>query len=206
MNGSIDMPPCGGDRVSQTLLAERIQNRTARIAVIGQGYVGLPLAVEFARAGFSVNGIDTDLDRVTALNHGRSCTPDLTDEDLLALVRQGHYEATADASVLSRCDVVIICVPTPLRKSKDPDISFVVSAATEVSARFHSGQLVVLESTTYPETTEELLLPMFEAKGAQVGTDLFLAFSPERIDPGNPKFKVGDIPKVVGGVTPECTR
>ena len=206
MNGSIDVPLLGGDRVSQTHLAERIQNRTARIAVIGQGYVGLPLAVEFARAGFSVNGIDTDLDRVNTLNHGRSCTPDLTDEDLLALIREGRYEATADTSVLSQCDVVIICVPTPLRKSKDPDISFVVSAATEVSARFHPGQLVVLESTTYPETTEELLLPMFQARGAKVGEDFFLAFSPERIDPGNPTFRVGDIPKVVGGVTPACTK
>ena len=191
--------------MSQTHLAERIQNHTARIAIIGQGYVGLPLAVEFARAGFSVTGIDTDLDRVTALNHGRSCTPDLSDDDILALIRAGRYEATADTSVLSRCDVVIICVPTPLRKSKDPDISFVVSAGTEVSARFHPGQLVVLESTTYPETTEELLLPMFQARGARIGEDLFMAFSPERIDPGNPTFRVGDIPKVVGGVTPACT-
>ncbi|MGH7305054.1 MAG: nucleotide sugar dehydrogenase [Candidatus Rokuibacteriota bacterium] len=192
--------------MSQTPLAERIRDRSARVAIIGQGYVGLPLAVEFARAGFSVTGIDTDLDRVTTLNHGRSCTPDLTDDDLKALIREGRYEATTDVSILAQCDVVIICVPTPLRKSKDPDISFVVSAATEVSARFHPGQLVVLESTTYPETTEELLLPMFQARGAKVGEDLFLAFSPERIDPGNPTFRVGDIPKVVGGVTPECTK
>ena len=192
--------------MSQTSLAQRIKDRSARLAIIGQGYVGLPLAVEFARAGFSVTGIDTDLDKVTALNHGRSCTPDLTDEDLAALIRDGRYEATADVSVLTRSDVVIICVPTPLRKSKDPDISFVVSAATEVAARFHPGQLVVLESTTYPETTEELLLPMLQARGARIGEDFFLAFSPERIDPGNPTFRVGDIPKVVGGVTPECTK
>ena len=187
-------------------LAERIRNHEARLAIIGQGYVGLPLAVEFARSGFSVTGIDTDLDRVAALNLGRSYTPDLDSEDLAALIHQGRYEATADFSVLERSDVVIICVPTPLRKSKDPDISFVVAAASEVAARYHPGQLVILESTTYPETTEELLLPMFQAKGAKVGEDLFLAFSPERIDPGNPTFKVGDIPKVVGGITPACTR
>jgi UDP-N-acetyl-D-glucosamine dehydrogenase len=187
-------------------LAEKIQGRGARLGIIGQGYVGLPLAVEFARAGFTVTGIDTDLDKVTALNLGRSCTPDLKDEDLAALIRDGRYEARADFSTLAECDVVIICVPTPLRKSKDPDISYVVAAGNEVAARFHPGQLVVLESTTYPETTEELLLPMFEARGARVGEDFFLAFSPERIDPGNPTFRVGDIPKVVGGVTAACTR
>ena len=191
--------------MSQTSLAQRIAERSARVAIIGQGYVGLPLAVEFARVGFTVAGIDTDLDKVTALNLGRSCTPDLTDEDLKALIHDGRYEATTEFAVLERSDVVIICVPTPLRKSKDPDISYVVSAATEVAARFHPGQLVVLESTTYPETTEELLLPMLQAKGGKIGEDFFLAFSPERIDPGNPTFRVGDIPKVVGGVTPACT-
>src|SRR5207244_2826431 len=178
----------------------------ARIALIGQGYVGLPLAVEFARAGFSVTGVDTDLDRVGALQAGQTHTPDLASEDLIALIRLGRYEATADLSVLERADVVIICVPTPLRKSKDPDISFVVAAGTEVAARYQPGQLVVLESTTYPETTEGLLLPIFQARGAKVGEDFFLAFSPERIDLANPTFKVKDIPKVVGGVTPACTR
>jgi len=192
--------------VNDSALAVSIQNRTARVAIIGQGYVGLPLAVEFARAGFSVVGVDTDLDRVGALQAGQSYTPDLESEDLIALVRQGRYEATTDFSVLERADVVIICVPTPLRKSKDPDISFVVAAGTEVAARYHPGQLVVLESTTYPETTEELLLPIFQGRGAKVGEDFFLAFSPERIDPANPIFKVKDIPKVVGGVTPACTR
>ena len=192
--------------MNDSALAVSIQNRTARVAIIGQGYVGLPLAVEFARAGFSVVGVDTDLDRVGALQAGQSYTPDLESEDLIALVRQGRYEATTDFSVLERADVVIICVPTPLRKSKDPDISFVVAAGTEVAARYHPGQLVVLESTTYPETTEELLLPIFQGRGAKVGEDFFLAFSPERIDPANPIFKVKDIPKVVGGVTPACTR
>jgi UDP-N-acetyl-D-glucosamine dehydrogenase len=196
----------GGGEVNHSPLVERIRNRSAHLAIIGQGYVGLPLAVEFARAGFSVIGIDTDLDRVGALQAGQSCTPDLESEDLMALIRQGRYEATADFSVLERIDVVVICVPTPLRKSKDPDISYIIAAASEVAARFHPEQLVVLESTTYPETTEELLLPIFRAKGAKMGEDFFLAFSPERIDPGNPTFKVGDIPKVVGGVTAECTR
>jgi UDP-N-acetyl-D-glucosamine dehydrogenase len=168
--------------------------------------VGLPLAIEFARAGFAVTGIDKDMDRVSALNLGRSCTPDLKDDDLIALTRDGQYEVTTEFSVIDRSDVVVICVPTPLRKSKDPDISYIVAAASEVSARFRPGQLVILESTTYPETTEELLLPMFKARGARVGEDLFLAFSPERIDPGNPTFKVRDIPKVVGGITPACTQ
>jgi UDP-N-acetyl-D-glucosamine dehydrogenase len=192
--------------VSESRLAASMRDRTARIAIIGQGYVGLPLAVEFARSGFSVVGVDTDLDRVGALQAGQSCTPDLQSEDLIALIRQGRYEATADFAALERADVVIICVPTPLRKSKDPDISFVVAAATEVAARFQPGQLVILESTTYPETTEGLLLPIFRSRGAKVGEDFFLAFSPERIDPANPTFKVKDIPKVVGGVTRTCTR
>ena len=192
--------------MSESRLAASISDRTARIAIIGQGYVGLPLAVEFARRGFRVIGVDTDLDRVGALQAGQSCTPDLQSDELIALIRQGRYEATSDPAVLERSDVVIICVPTPLRKSKDPDISFVMAAATEVAARYHAGQLVILESTTYPETTEGLLLPIFRSKGAKVGEDLFLAFSPERIDPGNPTFKVKDIPKVVGGVTPACTR
>jgi len=192
--------------VIATSLEQRIRDRNAHIAIIGQGYVGLPLATAFARAGFTVSGIDNDPDRVAALNLGRSCTPDLTDGDLKSLIRVGKYAATTDFAVLHTSDVVIICVPTPLRKSKDPDISYVVAAGTEVASRFHPGQLVVLESTTYPETTEELLLPMFKPKGAKVGEDLFLAFSPERIDPGNPTFRVGDIPKIVGGVTAECTR
>jgi len=192
--------------MSHVRLLSGIRDRTARLGIIGQGYVGLPLAVEFGRAGFSVVGIDTDLDRVGALQAGRSCTPDLSSEELTALMRAGRYEATSDYRVLDTADVVIICVPTPLRKSKDPDISFIVTAASEVAVRFHPGQLIVLESTTYPETTEELLLPVFQARGARLGEDFFLAFSPERIDPGNPTFKVGDIPKVVGGVTPQCTR
>jgi UDP-N-acetyl-D-glucosamine dehydrogenase len=191
--------------MSQSPLVDLIRNHTARVTVIGQGYVGLPLAVEYARAGFAVTGLDTDQDRIGPLNLGRSHSPDVANEDLGALRRTGRYEATSDLSVLERSDVVIICVPTPLRKSKDPDISYIVAAAEQVAARFRPHQLVVLESTTYPGTTEELLLPMFEARGAQVGADFFLAFSPERIDPANRAFKLREIPKVVGGVTTACT-
>src|SRR3989440_2341219 len=188
------------------ILAERIRNRHARIAVMGQGYVGLPLAVTFARAGFCVTGLDPDPDRVAALGSGRSHSPDVTDDDLAPLLRSGHYAPASDPSVLQSNDVVIICVPTPLRKSKDPDISFVMRAAEQIAARLRTGHLVVLESTTYPGTTEEMFQPMFEARGARVGLDVFLAFSPERIDPGNAHYTVRDIPKVVGGVTPVCTR
>src|SRR5438034_1763524 len=189
-----------------TTLNQRIETRTARLAIVGQGYVGLPVAVEFAATGFSVTGLDTDPDRVAALSFGRSCSPDVTNTDLMALLREGRYQATTDFGVLERSDVVIICVPTPLRKSKDPDIACVVAAGEAVAARFRPGQLVVLESTTYPGTTEELLLPMFRERGARIGEDLFLAFSPERIDPANLTFKARDIPKVVGGLTPACTR
>ncbi len=191
---------------SGALLAERIQNHTASIAVIGQGYVGLPLALEFARRGFRVTGLDTDPDRVAALTLGQAHSPDVSSADLAAALREGRYVATSDFSTLERADVVLICVPTPLRKSREPDISFVVAAADEVASRFRPGQLVVLESTTYPGTTEELLLPMFLKRGARPGVDLFLAFSPERIDPGNPTFRVRDITKVVGGITAECAR
>ncbi|HEV8585509.1 MAG TPA: nucleotide sugar dehydrogenase [Methylomirabilota bacterium] len=185
-------------------LGERIAARTAPISVIGQGYVGLPLAVAFAAAGFSVTGLDNDPDRVAALGSGSSHVPDVPSETIQALLRAGRYRAASDADVLSVSDVIVICVPTPLRKSKDPDISYVVAAAERAAAHVRPGQLIVLESTTYPGSTEELLLPMLEARGARVGEDVFVAFSPERIDPGNPVFKVGDIPKVVGGVTPAC--
>ena len=186
-------------------LIDLIVNRRAQIGVIGQGYVGLPLAVEFAAVGFSVVGFENDLDKVGALAVGRSYIQDVDTSRLQELIRQGRYSATSDADALAQCDAIVICVPTPLGKSKDPDISYVMAAAESVARHLHVGQLVVLESTTYPGTTEELLLPLFEAKGLQVGEDFHLAFSPERIDPGNPTFKVRDIPKVVGGVTPACT-
>lgn len=191
---------------AEAVLRDRLTQRTARISIVGQGYVGLPLAVELARTGFHVTGLDSDAARVETLNAGRSHTPDVAGEDLAALVRVGRYTATGDSTALEHSDIVIICVPTPLRKTKDPDISFVLAAAADAAAGFHPGQLVILESTTYPGTTEELLLPLFDARGAVVGENFFLAYSPERIDPGNRTFKFRDIPKVVGGVTPACSR
>jgi UDP-N-acetyl-D-glucosamine dehydrogenase len=187
-------------------LAERILNRTASIAVVGQGYVGLPLAVEFARSGFHVTGIDNDADRVATLARGESYIPDAPSERLAEAMRSGRFTATTDTDVIGGHDVVILCVPTPLRKSKDPDVSHVVASAKEVARQLRSGQLVVLESTTYPGTTDEVLLPMFEERGLKVGVEFFLAFSPERIDPGNPTYRVKEIPKLVGGITPACTR
>ena len=155
-------------------LAGKIDTRTARVAVIGQGYVGLPLALEYARAGFAAVGIDTDHDRIAALNLGQSPTPDVPDAELREFVASGRYQATADFSVLDDSDVVIICVPTPLRKSKDPDISYVVAASEQVAAHFHAGQLVVLESTTYPGTTDELLIPMLTGRGGRLGDTVFV--------------------------------
>ncbi|HEX2669032.1 MAG TPA: nucleotide sugar dehydrogenase [Gammaproteobacteria bacterium] len=187
-------------------LASRIEGHSARIAIIGQGHVGLPLALAFAGTGFAVTGIDTSRERVAALNAGRSGIADVPDAVLQALRVNGHYGATGDLDMLRHSDVVIICVPTPLGKSKDPDISFVMAAAAEVARRLHAGQLVILESTTYPGTTQELLLPLFSARAGKVGEDFFLAFSPERTDPANASFKVRDITKVVGGVTPACSR
>lgn len=195
-----------GEGGAEVALRDRIQARSARISVVGQGYVGLPLAVELAGAGFPVTGLDSDPSRVESLNAGRSHTPDVGSEELGALLREGRYTATGEVAALKHSDVVIICVPTPLRKSKDPDISFVLAAAADAAGNFTSGQLVVLESTSYPGTTEELLLPLFEARGAVAGENFFLAYSPERIDPGNSSYSFRDIPKVVGGVTPACSR
>ena len=189
---------------SQTL-EQRLENHTARLAVIGLGYVGLPLAVEMAQAGFEVVGIDIDEKRVKQLNQGQSYIQDVPTPDVAELVREKRFHATTDFSALRECDTVNICVPTPLSKQRDPDVSFIVSAATEVAKYLHKGQLVILESTTYPGTTDELVLPMLSESGLKVGTDFFLAFSPERVDPGNPQFNTRNIPKVVGGVTPACT-
>jgi UDP-N-acetyl-D-glucosamine dehydrogenase len=192
--------------VTDAGLQARIEDKTARLAVVGQGYVGLPLAVELARCGFRVTGLDTDETRVSALAAGRSYIPDVADGELQEALRAGRFRATADPGALAEQDAVVICVPTPLRKSREPDIAHVVAAAEEVARHLRPGQLVILESTTYPGTTEELLLPMFERAGFKAGSDFYLAFSPERIDPGNPEYKVKDIPKLVGGVTPACTR
>jgi UDP-N-acetyl-D-glucosamine dehydrogenase len=181
------------------VLLERIRTKQARIAIIGLGYVGLPLAVELARAGFHVTGLDVDASKVKQINGGRSYIPDVPQNDLAAVVEAGHLCATTDGSVLAQVDVADICVPTPLRKTRDPDLSYVVRALEAVAAHLKKGQLVILESTTYPGTTDEVALPMLEARGLKVERDFFLAFSPERVDPGNPTFQTHNIPKIVGG-------
>jgi UDP-N-acetyl-D-glucosamine dehydrogenase len=187
-------------------LKRRIEGRRARIAVIGLGYVGLPLAVEFARSGFRVTGIDTEKAKIDSINSGISYIRDVTSIELQREVRGGRLEATDDFSRLLEMDCVSICVPTPLRKTRDPDVSSIVSAAKQIARYLHRGELVVLESTTYPGTTDELILPMLEATGLEVGKDFFLGFSPERVDPGNKRFMTRNIPKVVGGVTPQCNQ
>ena len=175
------------------------------MGVIGLGYVGLPLAVEFARAGFDVTGFDVDDTKVASVNQGRSHIPDVSDLDLCAAVKSGHLGATTDMSRLGAMDAIDICVPTPLRKTKDPDLSYIVKAVEAVVATLRPGQLVVLESTTYPGTTDEVVQPMLEAKGLKADVDFLLAFSPERVDPGNAQFTTRSIPKVVGGVGPAST-
>jgi UDP-N-acetyl-D-glucosamine dehydrogenase len=187
-------------------LEERFRRRTAPIAVIGQGYVGLPLAVEFAKVGFPVYGIDLDARKIARLRRGDSYIQDVPSRELAPLVKQGRLRPTTDFSVLRRAAVASICVPTPLSKTKDPDMSFVVAASEQVAKYLHKDMAVILESTTYPGTTDELLLPMMEKTGLEVGKDFFLAFSPERVDPGNPVFQTKNTPKVIGGITPRCTQ
>ncbi len=189
-----------------TSLLEKIESRQARAGVVGLGYVGLPLAVELARAGFTTVGIDVDVRKVDEIAAGHSYIPDVPTADGAALRAAGRLSATTDFSAIAGLDTVNICVPTPLRKTKDPDMSFVVAAAERIAAHLHEGMLVVLESTTYPGTTAELLQPMFEATGLKAGRDFFLAFSPERVDPANERFNTRNTPKVVGGTTAECAR
>jgi UDP-N-acetyl-D-glucosamine dehydrogenase len=186
-------------------LLDAILNRRARVGVIGLGYVGLPLAVEFARAGYTTTGIDLDASKVAAINQGRSYIDDVQTADVSALHAQGRLRATTDFDVLHELDTINICVPTPLRKTKDPDLSFIVAAVEQIAPRLRPGMLVILESTTYPGTTEELVLPILEHGGLKGGKDFFLAFSPERIDPSNPTFGTHNVPKVVGGLTKACT-
>ena len=187
-------------------LEQKLERRTARLAVIGLGYVGLPLAIECAKAGFTVYGIDVDGGKVAQLKKGRSYVGDVPAGDVARAVRDGRFIPTTDFAVLRKADTVNICVPTPLNKTKDPDVSYIVAAADEVARYLKKGQLVILESTTYPGTTDELILPRLTARGMTVGKDFYLAFSPERVDPGNPVYQTRNIPKVVGGVTPRCTK
>jgi UDP-N-acetyl-D-glucosamine dehydrogenase len=188
------------------ILEEKIRTRQARVGVVGLGYVGLPLAVEFAKAGFSVTGIDLSQQKAARVNAGDSYVGDVSSATLGPLVESGKLRATADFSAVIELDTINICVPTPLRKTKDPDMSYIVSACQEIARHFHAGMLIILESTTYPGTTDELVLPMLSKSGLEVGRDFFLCFSPERVDPGNPKFQTVNIPKVVGGCTPACTK
>ncbi|MHB1357013.1 MAG: nucleotide sugar dehydrogenase [Anaerolineae bacterium] len=185
-------------------LLSKIADGTTRVAIIGLGYVGLPLAVEFARGGLSVTGIDLNPSKCAQVNAGQSYIGDVASEVVADLVRSGKLCATTDFSALDQADAAIICVPTPLGKTKDPDISFIIAAADSLAAHIHAGMLVVLESTTYPGTTEELLLPRIAGNGYTVGVDFFLAFSPERVDPGNRTWHTRNTPKILGGQTPAC--
>ena len=186
-------------------LIEKLENRKARLGVVGLGYVGLPLAVEKAKAGYQVIGFDVQDKKVKSVNEGVNYIGDIVDSDLERLVKEGKLKATTDFSFVKDVDAVSICVPTPLDIYKQPDISYVVNSTKSVAKYLHRGMLVVLESTTYPGTTEEVLKPILEKGGLKCGEDFFLAFSPERVDPGNKHYKTKNTPKVVGGCTPECT-
>lgn len=186
-------------------LTEKLTSRSAKVGVIGLGYVGLPLTVEMAEAGFTVIGIDADGRKVTEINEGRSYIPDVPTDVLEKHVREGRLSATTDTAALEEVDAISICVPTPLSKTKDPDVSYILDAVGSIKRHLHPGQLIVLESTTYPGTTDELIRAELESDTLKVGRDFFLAFSPERIDPGNKTHGTRNTPKVVGGITPRCT-
>ena len=185
-------------------LGQKIADKTVQLATVGLGYVGLPLSVEFASAGINVVGIDIDRSKIDAIRSGESYVRDVLSAAVRKLVEQGTLSATADFDVLTEKDAVIICVPTPLSKTKDPDLSLVINAATQIAKRLQPGQLIVLESTTYPGITEELILPRLEEGGLKVGDGFFLAFSPERVDPGNTQWNTRNTPKIIGGMTPSC--
>ncbi|HWQ12715.1 MAG TPA: nucleotide sugar dehydrogenase [Roseiflexaceae bacterium] len=192
-----------GSTYRSQLLA-RIASREARVGIVGVGYVGLPLAVVFAEAGFRVTGFDLSAERVAQINAGRSYIADIPGATIARLRAEGRIEASADFARLAEMDAISICVPTPLRKTRDPDISAIVRATEDIAQRLRPGQVIVLESTTYPGTTREVILPQLEASGLQVGRDYFLAFSPERVDPGRTDWTTANTPKVMGGLTPAC--
>ena len=187
-------------------LIEKIRAGEASVSVIGLGYVGLPLAVEFAKGGVKTIAFDVDTEKVAKIRRGESYIGDVPDDEIQAVIATGHLIATSDFSELANVDTIDICVPTPLRKTGDPDLSYVVSAVDEIAKRLHPGQLVILESTTYPGTVEEVVRPKLESGGLKAGTDFYLAFSPERVDPGNAEWKTRNIPKVVGGVDDTSTK
>ena len=187
-------------------LKARIENKEAHIGVIGLGYVGLPLAVEFAKAGFPVTGIDVDESKVAAINAGENYIPDIADDTLKTLVSSGNLQATTDMDIIADLDAVAICVPTPLSKVGDPDISYIIAAVDGINQHIHKDLLIILESTTYPGTTREIMFTSLKKSGLTVGKDYYLCFSPERIDPGNVKYTIANTPKVIGGVTAACTQ
>ncbi|UMV49373.1 nucleotide sugar dehydrogenase [Paenibacillus macerans] len=195
----------GSSRYDRMELLRKLEDKTAVIGVIGLGYVGLPLAVEKAKAGYRVIGFDVQARKIDMLNSGHNYIGDVVDEDLREMVRDGRLSATADYSFLKGVDAVAVCVPTPLDIYRQPDTSYVENSAREIAKFLHPGMLVVLESTTYPGTTDELVRPILEATGLRCGSDFFLAYSPERVDPGNKTFNTKNTPKVVGGVTPACS-
>lgn len=186
-------------------LEKLISGKEALIGVIGLGYVGLPLIVEFCLKGFNTVGFEVDKTKTDEINAGRSYIVDVPSENVKKCVNEGKLTATTDFSKLADCDVIIICVPTPLRKTKDPDMSYILTAGGEIQKYMRRGQIIILESTTYPGTTDEVLQPMFEKKGFNLDKDFLLAFSPERVDPGNPEYQTHNIPKVVGGVSQDST-
>ncbi|MBI4530755.1 MAG: nucleotide sugar dehydrogenase [Candidatus Latescibacteria bacterium] len=197
-NSVITLPP-------PSTLQEAIEQKTAKIAIVGLGYVGLPLAIEFGKAGFEVTGIDISTKKVKLINTGKSDVADVSEFEVAGLKAVGKLRATKDYSILKGINVTIVCVPTPLSKTRDPDVSYILDAFNRIKRYLHSEQLIILESTTYPGTSEELTLPLLAESGLIVGTDFFLAFSPERVDPGNKIYTIKNTPKIVGGITPRCT-
>ncbi|HEY72841.1 MAG: UDP-N-acetyl-D-glucosamine dehydrogenase [Chloroflexi bacterium] len=187
-------------------LQDKISNRTARVAIIGLGYVGLPLATAFAQAGFRVTGVDVNQSKVDSIAAGKSYIPDVPDDELAPHIQTGRLTATSDYDELNGIDAIFICVPTPYDAQRAPDLSYIESASYGIRPRMSPGQLIVLQSTTYPGTTEEVVQPILEKSGLEAGIDFYLAFSPERIDPGNKQWSAYNTPKVVGGITPECTQ
>ncbi len=199
-------PSTHGRAAAAEKLIAKLRSRNASVAVIGLGYIGLPLACEFSLGGFRVQGIDVDPGRVAEIARGHSHVPDVPDLRLKSALSGGRLGATSDFAVIDGVDAVVICVPTPLRKTRDPDISYIVSALDAALPHLHAGMVLILESTTYPGTTEEIVQPKIESRGLRAGQDIFLAFSPERVDPGNPRFGIRNTPKIVGGITGDCGR